>query len=732
MRRQVIPAFGVLILSLACAWGGDVFHNTAKDSEEAPHIRRLVVSFQPETLLLRFEGDLRLGRRDNVTQRNTDLTFPSAVNELIVTLNNEAMEDVTLTLAPGEDGKLTIFPKDLGVSFNGDETGVTFNIPLKSVIYSPLLVSAETHSLYYAKENMLARQGRNLFGLSDGSPAVVKIPSLPVKPAMPAITGLKAEASSPHSVTLAWTTNNRTAAEVTLTSDSDEPVTLRQDFHTREHRITIPNLRANTQYTAHVTGPDIAGRMAPQKSVTLKTPKKTTLDGKADGWLRVKGKYIVDSAGRPFALGGYSQYLGEYWWNEFPRYGTLALTARYFRSLGFNACRLGLVEHKSPHWAASIMNDGSAFKRYGGPDGYVKQFLRPLVDQITAEGVYVILDWHWTYGMDSQDIANIGDFWEACAMEFRNEPGVAMYQLLNEPSFVDGNNRPDLAPRIRRITKAYIQRIRKHDKRHIILVSDWNCGWGWATESQWKPVNFDPGDPERQIVYSKHVSKEHMTNAFMAGGVDRVADQWDIPLFFDEVESGALMNSRQTGWFYDFLFHNPRKYGFLIWVCGQYPADFARQASAFAQAYLPRAPFGVTGSDPIVKWWRLKQPAISQGNNQYILRYRLERALPAGDYGLVIEGAAPGTSAAVAIIPQHDPQKQLGTWLGAPNKASSKPQGIQPGQSAVESATYFHALEPFIELIVILNRPIQDDWTESQLFRLNPKHQMPVPRIENP
>ena len=137
------------------------------------------------------------------------------------------------------------------------------------------------------------------------------------------------------------------------------------------------------------------------------------LEGREPFSIKVEGKYIIDAAGRPFPLGGYSCYVGEYWWNEFPRYGTPALTARYFRSLGLNACRLGLVEHREKWWAASIMQDGSAFERYGGPAGFVTDFLKPVVEQIADEGIYVIIDWHWTYGLKNRELEAIGQFWEA-------------------------------------------------------------------------------------------------------------------------------------------------------------------------------------------------------------------------------------------------------------------------------------------------------------------------------
>lgn len=487
-----------------------------------------------------------------------------------------------------------------------------------------------------------------------------------------------------------------------------------------------------------LTGADISGKDAPKKTITLKTqPQPVLSDTQGNYWLSVKGKYIVDAQGKPFSLGGYSVYLGEYWYNVFPIMGSLSLMTRYYRSIGFNCCRLGLCGKLSPnHWSASVMRGRDPFELYGGPDGYVKKLVRPLVDQITNEGMYVVIDWHSSYGLTEEKIEQIGKFWEACAKEFKDDPKVAMYQLLNEPCFKDGQNRPDLAPRIRNIMKKYIDNIRKHDKRHIILVSDWNCGWGAATESQWKPVMFDPGDPSAQIVFSKHVSKEHMTDAFMKSAVDDVADKWDVPLFFDEVESGKLMNSKQAGWFYNFLSQNPRKYGFLVWVAGQYPIDFAQTAGSFAINYLPPAPFSPNGTPIITQWKRLKAHNVSKkknskGGDRWYYYYSLPNTFDSGDYGIVVEGAKQGTKIGVVLRDSKNPEKIMGAWLGGPNQALLREFAVKHGQSAVNGATYFHAVKTFKEVIVVSDNDLKN-WNEIQLFQLNPEHQMPVPEVKNP
>jgi hypothetical protein len=732
------------LLGLGLALGGVagaaeiVVANGAKDSKEAPYIQRLRAWTADSHLVLRFEGDLQLGRHLDALRANSDERFHHADQRLVITLDNEALVEFSLAVLPaGPEHKLALVPPQ--GKFSADATGVEVAIPLEVIQSSPVEVIAEVSSQYYAAEGqMVATTGRTLFAGPDGQAVRLEIPELPVLAGDPEVIAQPVATAGPYSATLEWETSHRTDVDVTVTVPKQPARQIRQPYRQQRHQLVIAELTPDTAYVATLTGRDFAGRAAAPREVRFQTLAAVTGEGPRDAWLHVAGRHIVDAAGRPFALGGYSHYLGEYWWNEFPRYGTLALTARHFRALGFNACRLGLVEHKEKHWSASIMNDGSAFERYGGPAGYAHDFLRPLVEQITAEGVYVILDWHWSYGLTPETIEKIGQFWEACAQEFKDEPRVAVYQLLNEPCFVDGQTRPDLAPRIRDITRDYIQRIRRHDPRHIILVSDWNCGWGWATESQWGEVSFDPGDPQHQIVYSKHVAKEHMTEAFMVGGVDRVVDKWNVPILFDEVELNELLPPRETAWFFDYLWRNPRKYGFLIWVCGQRPAAESRVSSAFAHAYLPKPPFG-GDSRPIVGWWRVGAPETGRNGERWTYRYALPEPLPAGDYGLVIEGAAAGTMAQVVIIPAADPKRLLGTWLGGPRQALARDLPVTAGDSAVDGAIYWHALEPFTAVVVrtsaqlaprFRDQPLPA-WTEVQLFRLNPAHQMPVPRIES-
>ncbi len=723
----------LFLFSSLLVWAGSPqpFVNSAMDSKESPFIQRMIVSSDDKNLVVRFEGELNIGRKMTVVHRVTGDKFHHADNQLIVTLNNENLIDFGLTVAADKAGKFALTPAGAGV-LKVDGQGVVMEIPLKTIGNTPVEIVAETQSMYYSGEqDMVAAQGRNLFAGAGEKPAVVTIAALPVKPEQPAVAKLRPAEVGYDSFTCQWETNLRMDTQAMLQTAGQEDRVVIQALRLKDHKLTMVDLKPSTDYVLSVKGTDFAGRTSPPATLKIRTTAPTAgtdATGQTENaWLRVKGKYIVDSKGKPFPLGGYSHAVCEYWWGEFTRYGTTALTARYFRNMGLNACRLGLIDQIPNHWSAGIMRDKNVFDIYGGAEGFVKKFVRPLADQIMNEGVYVILDWHWTYGMTDKDIEKIGQFWEAAAKEFKDEPRVAIYQLLNEPGFKDGGAcRPDLAERIRKITKDYIQRIRKHDQRHIIMVSDWNCGWGWATESQWSPVNFKPGDPVNQIVYSKHVSAPHMTDAFMLGGVDAVADRWDVPIMFDEVENSGLMGWKDTAWFYNYLMNNPRKMGFAIWVCGQHWREFPQITAPFAQNYLPKPPFGYSPEPVIVETWWLDKFSTSTENKKAVARFKMPRQLPAGDYGITIPSVS---GCQMALAPKAGKPRLIGVWLGGPNSATwQRIPYCNEYESAIPNAGYFHALEPFEEIILQNEKPMPE-LKGIQLFRLNPKHQMPVPPV---
>jgi len=95
---------------------------------------------------------------------------------------------------------------------------------------------------------------------------------------------------------------------------------------------------------------------------------------------------------------------------------------------------------------------------------------------------------------------------------------------------------------------------------------------------------------------------------------------------------------------------------------------------------------------------------------------------------------------AIAVAPADDRTKLLGTWLGPPGGTQWYNWSITEGQNGVNGAVYFHALEPFVEIVLRTTKELATtyrtedvirDWREIQLIRLNPAHQMPVPKVNS-
>ena len=380
MRPSYVPSIltAVCVALLSCIHPclAEVFENAAKDSGESPYIERMIATSDAQTLVLRFEGKLQLGRQGSVVTKSDgrEVTFHSAVHQLVVILDNDALHETSITVAPDDSGALVVYPRELNVTVTSEVDYVELAIPKEMLLFSPVDVWAEISSMYYAQEGMVGQLGRNLFSGPEGAAVRLDVEELPADSTVPVLSDLKADEILPASITISWQTNRRTAAEVTIEAQDQPTHEVIHSHYSTEHKVAVSGLKPDTDYTVRATGTDFTGTKAQPLTLSIRTP--ALVQGSVqDAWLRVQGKSVVDSAGRPFVLGGYSVFLGEYWHNEFPRYGTHALQARYFRNLGFNSCRLGLLRHLPTHWSASHFRDEDTFKTYGSPEGYVKKFL---------------------------------------------------------------------------------------------------------------------------------------------------------------------------------------------------------------------------------------------------------------------------------------------------------------------------------------------------------------------
>ncbi len=144
--------------------------------------------------------------------------------------------------------------------------------------------------------------------------------------------------------------------------------------------------------------------------------------------LKVDGHLIVDEQGKPFGIRGVS----------IADPGKL-VTQKQWRS--------GLF-HEIASWGANTVRIPvvPATWRSLGRDGYLA-LLDQAVHWASAEGLYLILDWHSTglleagafaHPMYQTDRAETFDFWRTIAARYGNVPTVAAYELFSEPTTAGG------------------------------------------------------------------------------------------------------------------------------------------------------------------------------------------------------------------------------------------------------------------------------------------------------
>jgi endoglucanase len=150
------------------------------------------------------------------------------------------------------------------------------------------------------------------------------------------------------------------------------------------------------------------------------------------GWLRVQGNKIVDDQGMPVVLKGVNiadpQHLDTKR-NERPgvtaRSVATSATDTYFAQV----IRLPILPGNS-----SYPTEGF-FSTTTGWDKYFANHIDPLVKELTAKGIYVIIDLH--YISDYQNLfPQVQAFWKYMAPKYSNNPHV-LYEIMNEPILPD-------------------------------------------------------------------------------------------------------------------------------------------------------------------------------------------------------------------------------------------------------------------------------------------------------
>ncbi|MGA2507217.1 MAG: cellulase family glycosylhydrolase [Chitinispirillaceae bacterium] len=243
-------------------------------------------------------------------------------------------------------------------------------------------------------------------------------------------------------------------------------------------------------------------------------------------WLKVDGKFIIDTSGTPLRLIGHgispinpSEWAGK----------SIDQIVVDYKAKGCNSMRVAFYRNNGHDQTRDQIKEL-------GVEKFIDQWIQPQVEAIIKNGMYAIIDWHGYQNQHEFLYSELIPLWAAIAKRYKDEPGVAIYELWNEPSL--GKDK-SAANSLRTWYKDAITAIRAIDSQHIIMVSDYNAGWGWATEPMWAPdgkiIDIDPLK-KNQIVYSKHMAVKNEKNGD-GQNADNFSNKYDVPVFWGEVET---------------------------------------------------------------------------------------------------------------------------------------------------------------------------------------------------
>ena len=206
------------------------------------------------------------------------------------------------------------------------------------------------------------------------------------------------------------------------------------------------------------------------------------------GWLMVSGNKILNNLGQQVILKGVNiadpEQLDTKPWE---RPGVTARSVALSATDNYHAKVIRLpILPGSPAYPSE-----GFFGMMNGWDVYFKKHIEPLVNELTAKGIYVIIDLH--YVSDYQDLfPQVSAFWEYMAPKFSNNPKV-FYEIFNEPI-----NPDNWTTWKNTIAQPVVNLIRKLAPNNLILVG----GPYWSSH-----IAGAASDPVvgNNIVYIAHV-----------------------------------------------------------------------------------------------------------------------------------------------------------------------------------------------------------------------------------
>lgn len=332
-----------------------------------------------------------------------------------------------------------------------------------------------------------------------------------------------------------------------------------------------------------------------------------------NNWLSISSntsgaRYIVDSADQPFHLFGMAR-CQSCRSTENPDYGGVSGVAQHFKELGCNSIRLALSFNT---FEANDLIVQSGGYNETGIQNYITKYVDPEVQAIINKGMYIVLDLHEYPQSDPNPANNIQyardhfiPVWTELAKRYKDEPMIAMYELWNEPYPADQGSLDlgsdgkvasgpyqgyDWAAAVRKFYIDCAEEVRQYDTQHILLLSDFNSGWGTGWGVTWDGKEYAADPVYKNIMYSVHADAGQLEtdfsyyNSYWAN----LATNNNIALSFGEVElEGAFMNITAMQNFVDML--NSRRsthhYSAMLWRPHDDVSNYVSVWSDFAKGY---------------------------------------------------------------------------------------------------------------------------------------------------
>ncbi len=252
-------------------------------------------------------------------------------------------------------------------------------------------------------------------------------------------------------------------------------------------------------------------------------------------WLLPEG-YMFDfkRAGSPIQIYAMTnQLIGEAesrkFWKAFRDNYITEKDIKFIKQAGFNSIRVAF------NYRLFVSSDDP-----NKLEGVGYELIERVVKWCKKEGLYVILDMHAAPGGQTGD--NIDDsygypflfenaedqeltakIWGKLAKQYRNEPAILGYDLLNEP-IAHYFDKEALNPKLEPLYKKITAEIRKYDKNHIIIIGG----------AQWNSNFTMFGEPfDKKIAYTFHIYGNRVEQKTVQPFVD-FGNKYNVPMWLGE------------------------------------------------------------------------------------------------------------------------------------------------------------------------------------------------------